>query len=241
MKIFAHRGASGSFPENTLTAFREAALLRIEGVEFDVHLTKDRQLVVIHDETIDRTSNGTGYVKDMTLYELRKYDYGSWFSKDFAGEKIPTLGEVLAIFEGTEHRINIELKTDVFPYEGIENLVLKAIEVSQLEERIIISSFDHEIVQRVVKQAPHIEVAALFSNIVVDAVNYTKSIPVSVLHVSLPCVGRDSFRQAITAGMPVRVYTVNEIEEANILDSLGVEAIFTDESEKMLQYFHGLL
>ena len=80
MEIFAHRGASGNFPENTIAAFKEAARLPVFGVEFDVHMTADGELVVIHDESIDRTSNGTGYVKDMSLAELKKYDFGSWFS-----------------------------------------------------------------------------------------------------------------------------------------------------------------
>ena len=93
MKIYAHRGASGTHPEETLVGFEEAARLAIHGVELDVHLSKDGELVVIDDETIDRTSNGVGYVKDLTLAELRAYDFGSWFNEDFAGESIPTLEE----------------------------------------------------------------------------------------------------------------------------------------------------
>ena len=85
MDIYAHRGSSGTHPENTIAAFHEAARLPIYGVEFDVHLTKDGELVVIHDETIDRTSDGKGFVKDMTLAELRTFDFGSWFSKNFRG------------------------------------------------------------------------------------------------------------------------------------------------------------
>ena len=118
MEIFAHRGASGNFPENTIAAFKEAARLPVYGVEFDVHMTADGELVVIHDESIDRTSNGTGYVKDMSLAELKTYDFGSWFSPDFQGETIPTLSEVLDVFDSTDHKLNIELKSDIFPYEG---------------------------------------------------------------------------------------------------------------------------
>ena len=97
LKIYAHRGYSAKYPENTLAAFRATAELAVEGVEFDVHLTADRKVVVIHDEKIDRTSNGSGYVKDMTFEELRQYDYGSWFSEEFVGEVIPTLIEVLEV------------------------------------------------------------------------------------------------------------------------------------------------
>ena len=98
MDIYAHRGSSGTHPENTIAAFHEAARLPIYGVEFDVHLTKDGELVVIHDETIDRTSDGKGFVKDMTLAELRAFDFGGWFSDEFRGEPIPTLQEVLEVF-----------------------------------------------------------------------------------------------------------------------------------------------
>src|SRR4051794_19058975 len=108
MKIIAHRGYSAKYPENTLAAFRACANLPIYGVEFDVHLTKDQQVVVIHDEAINRTSNGIGFIKDMTLQELRQFDYGGWFSEEFKGERIPTLQEVLNVFRGTDFRVNIE-------------------------------------------------------------------------------------------------------------------------------------
>ena len=111
MDIYAHRGSSGTHPENTIAAFTEAARLPVHGVEFDVHLTKDNELVVIHDETIDRTSNRTGFVKDMTLAELKSFDFGSWFSPNFNGQTIPTLYEVLQLFAHTTHHLNIELKS----------------------------------------------------------------------------------------------------------------------------------
>ncbi|MBF6634501.1 MAG: glycerophosphodiester phosphodiesterase, partial [Planococcus sp. (in: Bacteria)] len=94
MKIYAHRGCSGAYPENTLVAFRAAAELPITGVEIDVHLTRDGEIVVIHDEKVNRTTNGKGYVKDKTLKELRELDCGSWYSEEWSGEKIPTLDEI---------------------------------------------------------------------------------------------------------------------------------------------------
>lgn len=107
MQIYAHRGSSGLYPENTLAAFLDAAQLQITGIELDVHLTKDHELVVIHDEMINRTSNGQGFVKDLTVDELKTYDFGIRFSKAFQGEKIPLLAEVLEIFSETNHLINI--------------------------------------------------------------------------------------------------------------------------------------
>lgn len=234
MDIFAHRGVSSYYPENTVAAFYAASKLPIAGVELDVHLTVDGELVVIHDEMIDRTSDGTGFVKDYTLQQLRTYDFGSWFSEEFAGEKIPTLGEVLELFAGTHHLINIELKTDVFPYEDIESLVMKEIATHQMTERVIISSFNHESLQIVSQLAPYIKTAALFAEILTDFTTYTSQIPADAIHVSLPAALRKSVRNALEEGAVIRVYTVNDIEYVKPLLQLGVHAIFTDDPEKLV-------
>ena len=235
--IFAHRGVSAQYPENTRAAFLAASSLPITGVEFDVHLTSDGELVVIHDETIDRTSNGTGYVKDYTLQQLRTFDYGSWFSAAFTGETIPTLAEVLDIFKGTHHLINIELKTDVFPYEGIESRVIKEIAAHQMTERVIISSFNHESLQRVAQLAPYIETATLFTEVRIDFT--TSIIPSKAFHVSLSAVFSKSVRMILEEGHVVRVYTVNEVVDIKPLQQLGVHAIFTDDPEKMMAVLDG--
>ncbi|MED3800332.1 glycerophosphodiester phosphodiesterase [Lysinibacillus xylanilyticus] len=234
MDIFAHRGVSAHYPENTMAAFVAASKLPITGIELDVHLTADRELVVIHDETINRTSNGSGFVKDYTLQELRAFDFGSWFSSKFDGEDIPTLGDVLELFAGTNHRINIELKTDVFPYNGIEALVIKEVAAYQMTERVIISSFNHESIQIVAQRAPYIEKAALFAEILVDFNGYTVQIPADAIHVSLPTAFRRSIQEALNEGATVRVYTVNDVEQAKQLQQLGVQAIFTDDPEKIV-------
>lgn len=236
MKIYAHRGYSAKFPENTLAAFNACANLPIQGVEFDVHLTKDGKVVVIHDESIDRTSNGSGFVKDMTLAELRAYDYGSWFSVEFKGEKIPVLSEVLEMFRQTDIRVNIEIKSDIFTYPNLEETVLHEIEAQGMMQQVVISSFDHEAVRRVGQLAPTVENAALFANTILEIVDYQKKIPAAALHVSLPSALRQPIAQAIEQGALVRVWTVNEVEHAALLATTGVEAIFTDEVEKMLAY-----
>ncbi|MGE7948824.1 glycerophosphodiester phosphodiesterase [Lysinibacillus sp. NPDC093688] len=239
MDIFAHRGVSALYPENTMAAFTAASKLPITGIELDVHLTADRELVVIHDETIDRTSNGSGNVKDYTLQELRAFDYGSWFSSKFEEESIPTLGDVLDLFAGTNHRINIELKTDVFPYDGIEALVIREVAAYQMTERVIISSFNHESIQIISQRAPYIEKAALFAEILVDFTGYTAQIPANAIHVSLPTAFRKSVQEAINEGATVRVYTVNDVENAKQLQQIGVQGIFTDDPEKIVSALIG--
>lgn len=235
MKIYAHRGSSGTHPENTLAAFKEAAGLNIHGVELDVHLTKDGELVVIHDETINRTSNGEGFVKDLTLAELRVFDYGSWFGDSFAGETIPTLEEVLAIYQHTEHHVNIELKSDIFPYEGMGEKVLVTIESLDMAQRVVISSFDHEAIREFKKMAPHIEVAILTSDVLVDAYDYARFLPADALHISLPSAQRKMTKEALLKGAIIRVFTVNKVEYAFALQQLGVHAIFTDFPEEMMR------
>ncbi|MFC5559036.1 glycerophosphodiester phosphodiesterase [Ureibacillus thermophilus] len=233
MQIFAHRGYSSKYPENTLAAFEAAAKLDITGVELDVHLTKDRQVVVIHDEKINRTSNGKGFVKDMTLKELRQFDFGSWFNKKFRGEKIPTLAEVLDLLKNTSHKINIELKSDKIIYPGLEELVLREAENFRLKDRVIISSFDHEAVKRMVELAPDIESAPLFSYSILNMKGYRTLVPAKAFHVAYRAVARRPVLEAIKAGIPVRVYTINNKEQVDILRHLGVEGIITDCPEEM--------
>lgn len=233
MDIFAHRGASGNFPENTIAAFKQAARLPVFGVEFDVHMTADGELVVIHDESINRTSNGTGYVKDLSLQELMKYDFGSWFSPDFQGETIPTLADVLDVFKSTEQKLNIELKSDIFPYDGMAEKVLDEIAERQLESRVIISSFDHSAIQAVKRLTPQIETAALFMEVLVHPMDYLHKIPADALHILFPAAIRPSMSKIITSGMPVRTFTVNDEKYALLLKQAGVQAIFTDYPEKM--------
>lgn len=234
MKIFAHRGYSSKYPENTIAAFKAAANLPIYGVELDVHLTMDHQLVVIHDEKINRTSNGTGYVKDMTLQQLRQYDFGSWFNEEFKGEKIPTLREVLEIYKGTDLRVNIELKSDVINYPNLEEAVLQEIEAFQMENQVLVSSFNHEAVARMAVLAPHIENAAVFHTMILNVAEYQKTIPTQGIHVRLPTIERKPVIDALKKGSIVRVWTINNVKHLSDLKDSGVDAIFTDYPEEML-------
>lgn len=238
MKIYAHRGSSGTHPENTIAAFKAAARLPVHGVEFDIHMTKDHELVVIHDETIDRTSNGTGFIKDMTLAELKKFDFGSWFSPKFKQETIPTLREVLYVFKDTDHHLNIELKSDIFPYEGMEQAVSQMLTDYRLEPRVVISSFNHEMVRRFKQLAPPIETAILFMEVMIEPHKYAEVVGADALHAFFPEALRKMGAEAIGSGKKVRAFTVNEEKYADLLKQVGVDAIFTDYPEKMWNYLH---
>lgn len=235
MKIFAHRGCSGDYPENTLAAFQAARDLTIEGIELDVHLSKDGQLMVIHDESVDRTTNGSGFVKDLTADELRKFDAGSWKEERFSGERIPFLSEVLDLFKESTHAINIELKSDIFPYAGMADQVMKLVEDYHMTDRIILSSFDHETISYVAKTYPHVETAALTMEVLVGLPEYLKKLGVDSAHVFFPTALRRMGKELQAAGIPIRTYTVNDKVYADLLEEAGVEAIFTDYPERMMK------
>ncbi|WP_033543490.1 glycerophosphodiester phosphodiesterase family protein [Planococcus sp. CAU13] len=233
MKIYADGGCSGTYPENTLAAFEAAGNLPVSGIKLTVHLTKDREIVVIHDEKVDRTTDGTGFIKDMAFSEVRKLDAGSWFSEEYAGERIPTLDEVFDIFEGTNHRLNIELKTDIFPYERLADKVLEKAEKRDFSDRLLISSFNHEDVQTV-SQKKTVESAILTSDIYVDVYDYARVVGTNRIHMSLPGAFQRMATDALRKGAIVYVYKVNEPDYARQLQQIGIHGIFTNFPEKML-------
>lgn len=236
MKIFAHRGASADYPENTLPAFEAAAKLQVDGVELDVQRTLDGVLVVNHDEKIHRTSNGQGQLKDHTFAELRALDFGKWKDEKFTGIQIPTLEEVLAVFQHTHHIINLELKTDVVAYPGMEDEVIELVERFGMTDRIMYSSFDHTMVEQLLIKVPNNITAALFEKILVNLHEYGEQIGTNSLHISLVAAKRGVIRDAISKGSVFRVYTINKTEDYDAMERLGVAAIFTDHAEKMMHY-----
>jgi len=167
-KIFAHRGFSGKYPENTMLAFEKAVEIGVDGIEMDVHLTKDNELVIIHDEDIRRTCNGEGLVKDMTLEELKKFDASATYTGVYGINPIPTLREYFELVKDTEIITNIELKTGIFEYPTIEKRVIDMIYEYGLQDKIILSSFNHFTVKRCEEHAPEIKRGFLSESWLID-------------------------------------------------------------------------
>lgn len=142
MLLLAHRGYSAQYPENTLKAFQEAIKIGFDGIETDVHKTKDGKLVLCHDEKIDRTSNGKGYIKDMTYQELCQYNFCYKFKNQ--NEKIPLLKELLEMCQDTRMMINIEVKTDKIQYDHIEQDIYEIVKSMGMLKQVIFSSFHLE-------------------------------------------------------------------------------------------------
>ena len=160
--ILAHRGARHFAPENTLAAFRLAAEMGAHGIELDVHICKDGEAVVIHNPSLDETSDGHGPVRDFTLAELQALDAGSWYAPEFAGERIPTLAQVLHEL-GPRLMLNIELKTDAFFSGELEAEVVRLVEDTHMAHRVIVSSFNPAALWRVRRLNRHIPIGLLYA------------------------------------------------------------------------------
>ncbi|MCY7902587.1 glycerophosphodiester phosphodiesterase [Bacillus inaquosorum] len=235
-KIFAHRGASGQFPENTMLAFEKGIEAGADGIELDVQLTKDGRIVVIHDERLDRTTSLKGFVKD-TAYDVIKTANAAANHNQMDNDiKVPLLEDVLSWAEKKNFLINIELKNSVIRYEGMEEKVLKAVKRFNIEERVILSTFNHESLALCARLAPHIERAALTSDVLYQADRYITSIPASGYHPKLnsPATADKVLKKMRNSSIKVRPYTVNRPEDMKRLFEAGADGIFTDFPAKAL-------
>ena len=181
-KNFAHRGFSGKYPENTMLAFRKAVEEGVDGIELDVQLTKDGEVVIIHDETIDRTTDGKGLVVSYTYEELRKFDASFKFRGQCGFNPIPTLREYFELVKDKNLVTNIELKTGLNEYFGIEEKVWELIKEYGLEDRVLISSFNHYSVLRMKSIAPNLKYGLLTETWIINAGKYTEDVGVKCYH-----------------------------------------------------------
>ncbi|WP_036688189.1 glycerophosphodiester phosphodiesterase [Paucisalibacillus globulus] len=235
-KIIAHRGASKLAPENTMYAFVLAYKLGAEGIETDVQLTKDDVPVLIHDETVKRTTNSSGYVKDFTYEELKRLDAGSWFSPEFCDARIITLEEFLKWIKPKDLCINIELKNNKIEYNNLETIVYDMLKHHRLLERTTLSTFNPNSVKRLVKYQNNIEIAFLTSKRNPNLVEYAKNLGANALHVKYRLVNQQLMEQAQKQNMPVRVYTVNKFKRMAHCYHLNCDGIFTDVPYKALTF-----
>ncbi len=225
-KNFAHRGFSGKYPENTMLAFSEAIAAGAQGMELDVHLSKDKELVIIHDETVDRTTNGSGVVAEMTYAELAKLDAHGPFPGKYPTQRIPTLREYFELVKPVEGFVtNIELKTGINEYPGIEEAVLKLIDEFDLRDRIIISSFNHFSVLRFKALAPDVLCGFLEESWIIDFGAYAKKHGVEFVHPLHYTLDEAAFEEIRANGCGINTWTVNEEADMRRLIENGVDAI----------------
>jgi glycerophosphoryl diester phosphodiesterase len=228
----AHRGATGYAPENTIAAFDKGVEMKADYIEIDVQRSKDGELVIIHDNTVDRTTDGTGYVKDLTFEQIRSLDAGSWKGEQFTGEKIPTFDEILDRYHG-KTGILIELKSPEL-YPGIEGQVAQKLKERNLDkpqnEKIIIQSFNFESMKITNSLLPKVPIGVLTSNrahTTEQALNEFATYA-DYFNPSYGIVSKELVDQVHSLGMKIQSWTVRSHEAAQFLLDMNVDGIITD-------------
>lgn len=222
---YAHRGFSGEYPENTMIAFEKAVEVGCDGIEFDVHFTRDNEIVIIHDEKIDRTSNGVGLVKDFSYEELCKIDFSYKFTDKVGFQKIPTLREYMEFIRDKDIITNIELKTGIFEYLGIEQAVYDLICEYGLKDRVIISSFNHYTVKRMKEIDSKIKCGFLSETWILNPGKYVKDNGVECFHPIYNMLNDEVLRDLKEQGIEINTWTVNEEDEIRDMINKGVVGI----------------
>ena len=228
--VIAHRGASGTAPENTLAAFRRAEALGADMVELDVQLTRDGAVVVLHDDSLERTTDGRGLVAEHDCAMLAGLDAGTWFSPSFRGERIPTLAAVLA---ACPLAVNVELKAP-----GTEVLAERAIAVVRQAgalDRVVFSSFQPSLLEAVRAREPNATLAVLWNwGPIHDALRLSERVGARAVHIRKDLVTTRAGALAAQSRVELRAWTVNDAGEGDRLVSLGVAGLFTDFPERFL-------
>jgi len=236
--FIAHRGASGKghSPENTLSAFREAINIGVDCVECDVHCTKDGHVVIIHDSTLNRTTNKKGAVAEMTLEEIKQADAGSWFSTLFTGERIPTLGELLELTKGKAISV-IEIKPN-----NITKRVIEEVEKADAVADVILQSFYPEAVKSAFEINPMIPRALLISgqlpvirmSSILDLIYQATQVGASTLNLSYKIITPNLIKESHKRGLNVWAWTVDDESDMKELIDIGIDGITSNYPEKLM-------
>lgn len=235
-QIFAHRGDSGNFPENTLAAFKAALRSGADGIETDIHLTKDGQMVIIHDETLERTTDGYGKVMEHDLYQLRQLNAAAKFKKRKVHARLPVLQEViyLLIRENFHGILNIEIKTDVIAYEGIEAKLANYISGTSLPFELIFSSFNLASLEKMHELLPEAKLAYIFREETKKAEQVEHSEFLEASHPKITWIREHKYRLD-KYQKPIRVWTVNDSADMRLCFEQKVSGIFTNHPELALK------
>lgn len=235
--VFGHRGAMAYAPMNTIAAFELAKLQGADGIELDVQLSSDGYPVVLHDATVDGTTDGTGKVSEMTLAELKALDAGGWFSSQFSGERIPVLDDVFEAL-ANDILINVEVKLAAATLNGIEEVISRCIQRHQFTDRVIISSFNPRVLQRLGKLLPEALIGVLSAPATpVEVVTSMDQLRHEARHPWHEDVDDAYMRWARVNHFFVNAWTVNEPERALQLRALGVNAVITDNPDRIVAAF----
>ena len=230
-EVWAHRGASGwdrqYAPENTMTAFRKAVEMGADGIELDVQLTKDGEIVICHDERIDRIGRGQGWIKDFTLAELKKIDFGKPHV-EYGFVEIPTLREFLEFIKPTALKVNIELKTGVLYYENLEEKTFRMVEEFGMNGRVIYSSFNHYSLEKLKTAFPDAQIGLLMGADFVRLPEDVQRMRACAVHPPEGIVTKEYVERCHSHGIKVHAWTVDSPARMRQMVEMGVDAFITD-------------
>ena len=231
--IIGHRGYPAKYPENTLAAFQGAVAAGVKMIELDVMLSRDRRLVVIHDENLERTTNGKGAVADHTLAELKRLDAGSWFDASFAGQQLPELGEVLDLVNGRAYT-NIEIKSSAYephhPPDAVEKQVVELLRQKQMLNTALVSSFNVNILEQVAAMKATPAIAFISEEPAgKNTVEMCTQLNVFSWHPDYKIVTPEQVEMMHSRGIKVFPWTVNELEVFNAMRDMKVEGVITND------------
>ncbi len=238
--VLGHRGASAYAPMNTLPAFVLAADQGADGIELDVHLTRDGQLIVLHDFTVDHTTDGHGLACEMTLADIKQLDAGGWFDESFRGTHIPTLDEVFEAVGQRFRLINVEIKSESQEKtDGVEQAVADAILRFNLAQRIIVSSFNPFALRRFRMILPAVAIGYLYAPDGPDTQHIMAEVPHEARHPHYSLIDEHFVAWAHAEGYRVNTWTVNDPDAARMLHRLGVDAVMTDYPDRIVEALRG--
>jgi glycerophosphoryl diester phosphodiesterase len=237
-QVIGHRGAAGYAPENTMASFERGLAMGVDAIELDVHPTSDGELVVIHDPTLDRTTDGHGLVTAHSLAQIQELDAGSWFDPAFAGQRVPIFREVMQWAKGRT-RVIIEIKQGPIFYPNIEELLIAALDETGMRDQVLVISFDHISVHKLKQLAPDILTGVLYAGRCVNPVSLARDAQADALMPYWPLLTKDEVAAAHAAGLFIGPWGGPEQNYEFIL-ATGVDAVladFPDRPRQVLETF----
>lgn len=234
----AHRGFSGRYPENTNIAFAKALTEGYcDGIEVDVHMTKDNKIVIMHDASLDRTTTGTGYIKDHTLEELLEYDAGIKYDEKYKGEKILCIKSAMELVKKYNISLYVEIKDNEVAYDDIEAEVLDRVEIVGVEDKVVLSSYNIETLKKIKKHKPEVRTALLTKEMLYDirAYEYT-----DILSCEYTQLTKEIVDTVHSLGRRVTAWVVDDKEDMQRVMEMGVDAIITNYPDDFSDVINGL-
>ncbi|MCR2031979.1 glycerophosphodiester phosphodiesterase [Anaerofustis stercorihominis] len=226
-KICAHRGMLKQKTENTISSFKEAMKYDIDSIELDVHLTKDKKLVVFHDFTLERMCNINEYIAELTYNEIKNIKINN-------EDSIPLFKDVLDLFTDTDINLNVELKSSSYLYNDIEQMTVNMIKDYNMEDYTIFSSFDHRALRKIKEIDKTLKVGALYEGFFENIIDYAKENNFDAIHPQFLCIDENIIDKARENNIEVNCYTINTLREYNYIKNLKVDTIITNIADKIL-------